>query len=164
MRLGLTDVDAAGGGDSDIRNVLIRETELEPTQTTCTAPVDLNPTQVLAQMGITELAQVATKSGYMYAINDLIRIFGNKFGTAQKDAYGQICKNLCKGGEEDGPKTRKANPRISYWNGSRHNRELHERFKKLLQAKNESGTIRECWERWNKQQTPSTRRYYCHLT
>ena len=73
---------------------------VEPTQT-CLAPVDLHPIQVLAQMGITELAQVA-KSGYMFSMEDLSRIFGEKFGNIQKGAYNQMCKTLCKGGEQDG--------------------------------------------------------------
>ena len=64
MKLGTMDIDNIGGDERDIRNILVLEKELEPTQT-CLAPVDLHPVQVLAQMGITELAQVA-KSGYMF--------------------------------------------------------------------------------------------------
>eukprot|EP00959_Pyramimonas_sp_CCMP1952_P159675 3339771-Pyramimonas_sp.AAC.1 len=96
MKLGTTDIDSSiGGGESDIRNILVLEKELEPTQT-CIAPVDLHPVQVLTQMGITELAQVA-KSGYMFSMEDLSRIFGGeKFGTMQKEAYNQLCKTLCK--------------------------------------------------------------------
>eukprot|EP00976_Prorocentrum_cordatum_P065160 1177795-Prorocentrum_minimum.AAC.7 len=114
LKLATTDIDSIGGGESDIRNIRVLEKELEPTQT-CKAPVDLHPVQVLTQMGITELAQVA-KSGYMFSMEDLSKIFGEKIGTMQKEAYNQLCKTLCKGGEQDGPKTRKANPKITYWN------------------------------------------------
>eukprot|EP00976_Prorocentrum_cordatum_P078221 1183014-Prorocentrum_minimum.AAC.3 len=51
-------------------------------------------------MGITELTQVATKSGYMFAMGDLSKVFWDKFGSVQRDAYSRLCKTLCKGGEE----------------------------------------------------------------
>ena len=146
MKLGTMDIDNIGGDERDIRNILVLEKELEPTQT-CLAPVDLHPVQVLAQMGITELAQVA-KSGYMFSMEDLSRIFGEKFGNVQKGAYNQMCKTLCKGGEQDGPKTRKMNPKNTYWN-NKCNRELHDRFKHLTLSGEEKGTIRKCWDTWN---------------
>eukprot|EP00959_Pyramimonas_sp_CCMP1952_P297367 6220933-Pyramimonas_sp.AAC.1 len=155
MRLGITILN--GGGESGIRNILILEKELEPTQT-CIAPVDLNPTQTLAQMGITDLAQVATKAGYMFAMGDLSKIFGDKFGSVQRDAYCQLCKTLCKGGEEEGPKTRGAHPKATYWNVKR-NRELHDRFKQLLTC-DKSGTLEDYWEKWDKQQRAPIARCY----
>eukprot|EP00976_Prorocentrum_cordatum_P054572 1101336-Prorocentrum_minimum.AAC.1 len=52
------------------------------------------------------------------------------------------------GGEQDGPKTWKMNPKITYWN-NKCNRELHDRFKHLVLSGDTNGTIRDCWDTWN---------------
>ena len=110
LTLQVSNTPLEGYGKGDLRNIAINERELEETQT-CEVPLDLNPTQVLADMGVTTISQMA-RQGHMFSDKDMERTYGSRFGSKQREAYSKICTALCKGAEEERPNLAKTDGKI----------------------------------------------------